>query len=187
MAITWDVPDAESGEIPSQLFALVYDELRRIAHRQRSGIGAPPTLNTTALVHEAYLKLSPTPQVAALTRVHFLALAARAMRQVLVDHARSRAAIKRGGEISFTDDEQECAGAMGEVVEMVALDDALKALTKIDPRGGRVVEWHVFGGLSIEEIAELQGVVVRTTYRDWRRARAFLISHLDLPDPIAAV
>jgi RNA polymerase sigma factor (TIGR02999 family) len=184
MAIVGGVPDSETGEIPSHLFALVYDELRRIAHRQRRGIGAPPTLNTTALVHEAYLKLSPAPEISALTRPHFLALAARAMRQVLVDHARSRAAIKRGGEISFTEDGDEGAGPTGDVVNILALDDALRALTKIDPRAGRVVEWHVFGGLSLEQIAELQGVVLRTTFRDWRRARAFLISQLDLPDPI---
>jgi RNA polymerase sigma factor (TIGR02999 family) len=186
MAIVGDASDSQSGELPSHLFVLVYDELRQIAHRQRRGGGGPPTLNTTALVHEAYLKLSPTSDIGALTRAHFLSLAARAMRQVLVDHARSRAAIKRGGEISFTDDEDASAAPAGEVVDMLALDDALKALTTLDPRAGRVVEWHVFGGLSIEEIAELQGVVMRTTYRDWRRARAFLIRHLDLPDPIVA-
>jgi RNA polymerase sigma factor (TIGR02999 family) len=186
MAIVGPAPDNESGEIPSHLFVLVYDELRRIARRQRRGVGAPLTLNTTALVHEAYLKLSPTTAAAALTRAHFLALAARAMRQVLVDHARSRASLKRGGEISFTDDGDESASTTGDFVDMLALDDALKALTNLDARAGRVVEWHVFGGLSIEEIAELQGVVVRTTYRDWRRARAFLVRHLDLLEPVVA-
>ena len=170
----------EFDELPAQLFVLVYDELRKIARCQRRGVASPPTLNTTALVHEVYLKLSPTPAAAGLSRAHFLALAARAMRQVLVDHARSRACLKRGGEITFTDLQEDSASASGDMVDMLALDQALVELTDLDARAGRVVEWHVFGGLSIEEIADLQGVAARTTYRDWRRARAFLVQHLGL-------
>ena len=174
------VIENEFGELPAQLFVLVYDELRKIARCQRRGVASPPTLNTTALVHEAYLKLSPTPAAAGLSRAHFLALAARAMRQVLVDHARSRACLKRGGEITFTDLQEDSTSVSGDMVDMLALDQALVELTDLDARAGRVVEWHVFGGLSIEEIAELQGVAARTTYRDWRRARAFLVQHLGL-------
>ncbi|MEP6938123.1 MAG: ECF-type sigma factor [Rudaea sp.] len=164
----------EPREMPMRLFALVYDELRRIARRQRRGAGGLATLNTTALVHETYIKLSPSPQAAGLSRSHFLALAARAMRQVLVDHARTRACLKRGGDITFTEPQEGSASASGDMVEMLALDQALIALTELDARAGSVVEWHVFGGLSMEEIAELQGVTPRTAYRDWRRARAFL-------------
>lgn len=172
--------ESESGELPARLFVLVYDELRKVARCQRRGVGSSPTLNTTALVHEAYLKLSPTPAAASFSRTHFLALAARAMRQVLVDHARSRACLKRGGEITFTDLQEDSMSASGDMVDMLALNQALVELTDLDARAGRVVEWHVFGGLSIEEIAELQGVAARTTYRDWRRARAFLVQHLGL-------
>lgn len=175
---------SESGELPAQLFVLVYDELRKVARRQRRGVGSPPTLNTTALVHETYLKLSPAPAATGLSRAHFLALAARAMRQVLVDHARSRACLKRGGEITFTDLQESSASTSVDMVDMLALDRALVELADLDARAGRVVEWHVFGGLSIEEIAELQGVAARTTYRDWRRARAFLVQHLGLAGAI---
>lgn len=185
MAAVGPVVESEFGEIPAQLFTLVYDELRRIARCQRRGNGSPLTLNTTALVHEAYLKLSPTPAATGLSRPHFLALAARAMRQVLVDHARSRGCLKRGGDITFTDAHENDAGTPGDAVDMLALDQALIELTRLDARGGQVVEWHVFAGLSIEEISELQGVVVRTSYRDWRRARAFLVQRLGLLDPAA--
>ena len=178
------VLESESSEIPARLFVLVYDELRKIARCQRRGVASPPTLNTTALVHEVYLKLSPTPAATGFSRAHFLALAARAMRQVLIDHARSRACLKRGGEITFTDLQEDSASASGDMVDMLALDQALVELTDLDARAGRVVEWHVFGGLSIEEIAELQGVAARTTYRDWRRARAFLVQHLGLAGPV---
>jgi RNA polymerase sigma factor (TIGR02999 family) len=183
MAAVGGVLESEFGEIPAQLFALVYDELRRIARSQRRGIGSPLTLNTTALVNEAYLKLSPTPAATGISRAHFLSLAARAMRQVLVDHARSRSCLKRGGDITFTEPQENSAATSGDVFDMLALDQALIELTNLDARGGQVVEWHVFAGLSIEEISELQGVVVRTTYRDWRRARAFLVQRLGLTDP----
>lgn len=161
-----------------QLFALAYEELRIIAHRQRQRVGALLTLNTTALVHEVYLKLSPRSQ--GLARPHFLALTARAMRQVLIDHSRSRVCLKRGGEIVFTLPHENHHDASGDMADMLALDQSLKELTELDPRAGQVVEWHVFGGLRLEEIAELQGIAVRTAYRDWRRARAFLVQRLGL-------
>jgi RNA polymerase sigma factor (TIGR02999 family) len=166
-------------ELPARLFARVYDELRHIARCQRRGIGNSPTLNTTALVHEAYLKLMPTSEASAYSRTHFLALAARVMRQVLVDHARSRASLKRGGEITFVDVEDGRVGASPDIVDMLALDQTLTVLGALDPRASRLVEWHVFGGLSIEEIADLQGLTARTVYRDWRRARAFIMRRLE--------
>ena len=161
-----------------QLFALAYDELRLIAHRQRQRVGPMVTLNTTALVHEVYIKLSP--QSPGFARPHFLALTARAMRQVLIDHSRSRVSLKRGGEIFFTDANENQHDASGDMADMLALDQCLNELTELDPRAAQVVEWHVFGGLRLEEIAELQGITVRTAYRDWRLARAFLAQRLGL-------
>ena len=185
MAIAGDVPDIESGNIPSHLFALVYDELRRIAHRQRRGIGAPPTLNTTALVHEAYLKLSPTPEVAAITRAHFSrwprGRCVRCWSTMRVAARPSSAAAKSRSRMMSRNCGPDRRGDRDARTRRRA-----QSADRARSSRGRVVEWHVFGGLSIEEIAQLQGVVVRTTYRDWRRARAFLIRHLDLPDPIVA-
>jgi RNA polymerase sigma factor (TIGR02999 family) len=170
-----------TAEPTERLFALAYDELRRIASQQRRRVGQSATLNTTALVHEVYLKLSPHSP-AGLDRAHFLALTARAMRQVLIDHARSRVCLKRGGEVVFTEPDENQPDASGNMADMLALDQSLTELTQLDARAGQVVEWHVFAGLSIEEIAELQGLTVRTAYRDWRRARAFLVQRLGLAD-----
>ena len=165
---------------PERLFALAYEELRRIASQQRRRVGESLTLNTTALVHEVYLKLSPHSHVQGWDRAHFLALTARAMRQVLIDHARSRICLKRGGQVVFTEVNENHGDASGDMADMLALDQSLSELTELDPRAGQVVEWHVFGGLRLEEIAELQKLAVRTVYRDWRRARAFLVRQLGL-------
>lgn len=159
---------------------MAYQELRRIAHQQRRRVGESPTLNTTALVHEVYLKLSPSSAAQEYDRAHFLALTARAMRQVLIDHARSRVCLKRGGEIVFTEVNESHADCSGDMADMLALHQSLTELTRIDPRAGLVVELYVFGGLPIEEIADIQGLTVRTAYRDWRRARAFLVQRLGL-------
>jgi RNA polymerase sigma factor (TIGR02999 family) len=173
-----------AAESTQQLFELAYQELHRIAHHQRQRIGALATLNTTALVHEVYLKLSPQSQ--GLDRAHFLALTARAMRQVLIDHSRSRVCLKRGGEFLFTEvNENHQDDATGDMADMLALDQSLNELTEFDARAGQVVEWHVFGGLRLEEIAELHGTTVRTAYRDWRRARAFLVQRLGLTNKVA--
>jgi RNA polymerase sigma factor (TIGR02999 family) len=176
----------ETAEPSERLFSQAYDELRRIASQQRRRVGESATLNTTALVHEVYLKLSPGSFAQGLDRAHFLALTARAMRQVLIDHARSRISIKRGGEIIFTQADEDHCDASGDMADMLALDQSLNELAELDARAGQVVEWHVFGGLSIEEIAALQGLTVRTAYRDWRRARAFLVQRLGLTGAVTA-
>ena len=176
---------AEADAAPDRLFALAYEELRRIACQQRRRVGGLATLNTTALVHEVYLKLAPQPQAQGINRAHFLALTARAMRQVLIDHARSRVCLKRGGEIVFTAADENHADASGDMADMLALDQCLTELTLLDARAGQVVEWYVFGGMRIEEIAKMQGITVRTAYRDWRRARAFLVQRLGLDNTIA--
>ena len=174
-----------SAQASERLFAMAYEELRRVAHQQRRRVGESITLNTTALVHEAYLKLSSCSHVQDIDRAHFLALAARAMRQVLIDHARSRVCLKRGGQIVFTDANENQGGVCSDMTDMLALDQSLTELTELDARAGRVVELYVFGGLRIEEIAALQGITVRTAYRDWRRARAFLVQRLGLTDLVS--
>lgn len=164
------------------LFPLVYQELRRMARGQRHRMGAPVTLDTTALVHEVYLKLHDSPQARGVDRLHFLSLAARAMRQVLVDHARSRSRLKRGGDWAMTTLGEDI-GAGGDIVDLVALDAVLNELASIDPRAAQIVEWRVFSGLEITEIARLQDIAERTVFRDWRRARAFLVQQLGLSMP----
>ncbi len=153
-----------------------------MARGQRRAVGGAATLNTTALVHEAYLKLHATAQAKGLDRVHFLSLAARAMRQILIDHARSRARLKRGGGCVVTALGSELADG-GSVVDLISLDAALTRLAAIDARAGQLVEWRIFSGLEIAEIAQLQNLTERTVFRDWRRARAFLVQQLGLSEP----
>ena len=170
-----------SAELPKALFEVAYQELRRIARGQRRSAGAPLTLDTTALVHEVYLKLHAAPEAKSLDRAHLLSLAARAMRQILVDHARSRGRLKRGGGIAITGLGDE-VGIDANPLDLVALDGALGKLADMDPRAGQLVEWRVFGGLDIAEIAQLQNLAERTVFRDLRRARAWLVRELEL-DP----
>jgi RNA polymerase sigma factor (TIGR02999 family) len=171
----------QSAPAPEALFARVYQELRRIARGQRRKAGSPATLDTTALVHEVYLKLHAAPEAASTDRAHFLSLAARAMRQILVDHARARSRLKRGGPYTITGLRDEM-GVAADMVDLVTLDNALTRLAKLDPRAGQIVEWRIFGGLEIAEIAQLQGLTERTVFRDWRRARAFLVQQLGLDE-----
>ena len=174
---------SRSGQASERLFSIAYQELRRIAHQQRRRSGASLTLNTTSLVHEVYLKIASSSQEQDLERAHFLALAARAMRQVLIDHARSRVSLKRGGEIAFTAVDENHADCSGDMADMLALDQSLTELGELDARAAQVVELYVFGGLRMEEIAGIQGLTERTAYRDWRRARAFLVQRLGLIEP----
>ncbi len=167
------------GEVSEALFALVYQELRRMARSQRRVAGSPLTLDTTALVHEAYLKLHTIAQERSVDRAHFLSLAARAMRQILVDHARNRSRLKRGGGCVITALGDE-PGSASDVVDLVALDSALSKLAQIDSRASQLVEWRIFSGLEFADIAKLQDLTERTVFRDWRRARAFLVRQLDL-------
>jgi len=161
-----------------QAFAVVYDDLRALARRHVRRLRPGETLRTTALVHEAYLKLSRGQPLPVRDRAHFFALASRAMRQVLVDAARTRRAAKRGGDAhaAALDDDALRVDAAGE--EVLGLDRALERLAALDPRAASVVEWRYFGGLSEPEIAEALGVTERTVRRDWRQARAFLYREL---------
>jgi RNA polymerase sigma factor (TIGR02999 family) len=166
-------PDATREAVPD-LFARVYGELKALAHRVRTG-RASETLDTTALVHEAYIKLSSSRPLPWNDEGHFFAVAARAMRQVLVDAARHRLAQKRGGGepilLSY-DDGLHAAPIKPD--ELVALDDALGRLASRDERRARVVEYRVFCGLSTIDTARLLGVSTATVERDWRTARAWL-------------
>jgi RNA polymerase sigma factor (TIGR02999 family) len=156
-----------------RLFSCVYDELRRLAHRVRSSARGD-TLNTTALVHEAYIKLVPSGELDWAGRGHFFGVAARAMRQVLVDAARKRRADKRGGGAVMLTLGDDAAAAPMAVEQLIELDEALKRLAQLDERQVRVVEHRFFAGLTTAETAEVMGLSVPTVERDWRAARAWL-------------
>jgi RNA polymerase sigma factor (TIGR02999 family) len=170
-----------SGDEPalSRLVPIVHDELRRIADRCLRGERAA-SLDATALVSEAYLRLVDTRRVDWQNRAHFLAMAARVMRRVLVDAARARAAGKRGGgavRVTLADD----AGLIERPQDLAALDDALETLAAVDPRRGRVVELRCFGGLTVEETALVLDVSPETVMRDWKLARSWLRRELAGP------
>ncbi len=161
------------------LFPLVYDELRRLAHAQRRGPSPLHTLNTTALVHEAYLKLMGAEEVAVNDRAHFLALAARAMRQVLINYARDQRRLKRGGGRRALTLLDEHSAREAPIDLLLAVDGALERLAARNPRLGRVVECRFFGGMSVEETATALDASVRTVERDWARAKLYLAALLD--------
>ena len=165
-------------EAVDRLFSLAYGELRHLAHLVRRR-GAGETLNTTALVHEAYLKLRPERGLEIEDRAHFTYIVARAMRQVVVDAARRKAADKRGGSDTPVTLDESIRAAPVRVEELIALGDALDELERVDPRKARVVECRFFGGLTVEETAEALGISPPTVKRDWRVARAWLGQALD--------
>jgi len=159
------------------LFSATYEELRRLAASVRSK-DAQATLTPTALVNEAWLKLAHSPPAGATSRLHFKRIAARAMRQVLVEAARRRNASKRGRDVAFvTFDEGADVIATG-AGELIALDDALGELARLNPRQAVIVESRFFGGLDIKETAEMLDVSEATVLRDWRAARAWLSREL---------
>jgi RNA polymerase sigma factor (TIGR02999 family) len=156
-----------------RLFPLVYDELRRIAHRQLQGERPGHTLGTTGLVHETYLKLVDQTRVEWRDRGHFFRVASRAMRRILVDYARRYRALRRGGGLQRVSlDEDAAVAERGET--LLAVDEALERLAAISERLSQVVECRYFGGLTEEETAEALGVTTRTVQRDWVKARGWL-------------
>jgi RNA polymerase sigma factor (TIGR02999 family) len=164
--------DRDAGD---RLFAAVYADLHRIAERQ-VGRNAADGMRATSLVHEAYFRLARPDALQLNDREHFFAVAARAMRQLVVDHARHRAAVKRGsGQAAATlDDAQPDSGSGGRDDDVLALDQALAHLTDVDPALTQLVEMRFFAGLDLAEIADVTGRSERSLKRDWRRARAFL-------------
>jgi RNA polymerase sigma factor (TIGR02999 family) len=171
----WRLGDANAAD---ELFALVYDDLRALARRQLARLRPGQTLAPTALVHEAYLKFAERSAPAVVDRQHFLAVAARAMRLLVIDHIRRRQAQKRddgGGEARAT-----AAAARTELtpIDLMAMNDALEELETLDARQAKVVELRFFGGLELKEIAAILDTSERTVKRDWQRARAFLYASL---------
>jgi len=163
-----------------RLFELVYDDLRRLAGRHvRGARNAGPS--ATSVVHEAFLRLSRREELPFADRTHFFAVAARAMRQIVIDDARSRKAAKRGGGQADVDLELVALAAptaATPIEELLAVHDALNEMESHEPHLARIVEWHFFGGLTFTEIAEATGSSERTVFRDWRTARALLHDRL---------
>jgi RNA polymerase sigma factor (TIGR02999 family) len=157
-----------------QLVPLVYDELHRLAHCYMAREWGENSLQTTALVHEAYLRLVDAPQIDWKNRVHFFAISAGLMRRILVEFARSRNALKRGGDARMVELDEAAAIAPLLDVDLLRLDEALNALAAVDPRQAKVVELRFFGGLTEEETAEALQVSSDTVLRDWKKAKLWL-------------
>jgi len=195
---TEDTPAASSGEITSllraaeggdhqaveQLFAQVYGELRRLARGAMRAGPRSATLSTTALVNETFLKLSEGQSWSLRDRQHFFATAARAMRFILIDHARRRSRAKRDFGVSPEVLDEERIGRVDRAEDLLAVDEALRRLEEEDPELARIVNWRFFAGLSNEEIAGLLDVSERTIKRHWRVARAFLHRELRAPEAL---
>ncbi len=173
--IAWNNGDEAARD---DLIRTVYQELRRIADRYLRLERADHTLQPTALVHEAYLRLIDQTQVSWQNRAHFFGVAAQMMRRILVDHARTKHRDKRGGLARTLTLEVAMDVSKGRSADLVELDEALEGLTAIDARKGRVVEMRFFGGLTVEEAAEVLGVSPQTVMRDWRLAKAWLYQEL---------
>ena len=166
----------------AELTPLVYQELRRLAHHYMGGEREGHTLQTTALVNEAYMRLIDWKNVRWQNRAHFFGVSAQLMRRILVDFARSRSYQKRGAGAPVVDLDEAAVVAGERAPELVAIDDALNALAKLDERQSKVVELRFFGGLSIDETAEVLKVSSATVRRDWSLARAWLRRELSDPD-----
>lgn len=175
MLAAWNAGDTDARD---RLIELVYPELRRIARQHLQRRRADESLESAALANEAYLKLVHAGAIRCENRVHFLALCSQIMRRILVDHARRRGFAKRGGNALRVPLDEVLLVAKARGIEVLALDEALDGLARIDARKSRVVELRYFGGLTIEESAEVLGVSVDTAKRDWRMARAWLMAEL---------
>lgn len=174
------LPPDEDRRALDAVFSEAYEELRRLAARVREG-DPSATLSPTALVNEAWLKLADSPHVARTSRLHFKRIAARAMRQVLIEAARRRQAEKRGGGSAFVtfEDSMDAAGELPTAAdELLALDEALDRLSMLSPRQSTLVEARFFGGLELKEAAALLEISEATAVRDWRTARAWLATEL---------
>jgi RNA polymerase sigma factor (TIGR02999 family) len=174
--VAWSAGDESALQ---RLMPVVHAELRRLARREMRRERAGHTLQTTALVNEAYLRLVDMSGVSWNDRAHFFAMSARLMRRILVDHARSRLYQKRGGGAKVVSFDEGLTVAREPSANLVALDDALKALATLDERKSQVVELRFFGGLSVDETAAALDVSPSTVLRDWRLAKAWLLRELD--------
>jgi RNA polymerase sigma factor (TIGR02999 family) len=175
LLLSWRQGDAAALD---RLVPLVYDELRRVARGHLRREPAGHSLQATALVHEVYLRLVDVDRMTLESRTHFLAVAARLMRQILVDHARRKRADKRGGGVTMMSLDEVSPAAPTSSVDVLALDQALDALSSRDVQQCRVVELRFFGGLNIDEAAEALGVSTATVEREWAMAKAWLYQRL---------
>ena len=171
LILAWGNGDKEAID---QLVPLIYEELHRLAARYMRREHPGHTLQTTALVNEAYCKLIDQKNVQWQNRAHFFGIAAQAMRRILVDHARSRLRLKRGGAVNKISLDESALIPQPEMKELISLDDALTRLAQFDPQKSRIVEMKFFGGLSMDEIAEVEKVSKSTIEREWRKAKAWL-------------
>lgn len=176
LLLAWGAPGEQRPA--DRLLPLVYDELRRVAHRQLGRERSGHTLSTTALVHEAYLRLVDQTRARWVDRAHFFAVAAGVMRRILVDYARRFRAAKRGGGVQPVDLDQVEVSLDERSEMLINLDEALGRLAELNPRLSRVVEYRFFGGMTEEETAEALGVTDRTVRRDWIKAKAWLSREL---------
>jgi RNA polymerase sigma factor (TIGR02999 family) len=167
----WSDGDAQARE---EVLPLVYDELRKLAQAYLRRERAGHTLETSGLIHEAFLKLLGQEHVSWQNRSHFFGIAAQSMRRILVDYARRRGRTKRGGEAEIVVFDEAWQAAVERPEELLALDEALERLAEVDPERARLVELRFFAGFSHEEIADLMGISLSTVERRWRLARAFL-------------
>lgn len=171
----WSGGDAQALD---RLIPIVYEQLHTLAHQRLRASPGERSLNTTGLVHEAYLKLADSPNASVENRNHFLGIASRAMRNVLVDHARTRAALKRGGGLDTVQLDEAMWIDHVDLDAVTDLDEALKKLERLDQRQSSIVEQRYFGGLSLEETAAALGLSLATVKRELRAARAWLANEL---------
>lgn len=171
--------NAGDPEAAEKLLPFVYDELHRMAHRMMQGERPDHTLQPTALIHEAWMRLIGTEDQRFESRMHFLCVAARAMRFSLVDHARAGSAEKRGGDCHKITLDEGLFAVANESASLLAVDEALKNLADVDGQLAQIVELRFFGGLQHEEIAKVIGTSLRTVERGWRLARAWLMNAMD--------
>lgn len=176
LLLAWHEGDEEALE---RLLPIVYQELHQLAHRHMQQEAPGHILQTTALVNEVYLRLIDAREQRWQNRAHFFGICARLMRQILVDYARSRKRLKRGGHAARVPLEEALTLSSERATDLVALDDALNALASVDTRKGRVVELRFFGGLSVEETAEVLGVSPDTVMRDWVWSKAWLFREME--------
>ena len=175
---------AEKGDAVAceQLFQRLYAELHRIARRELWRSGAAVTMGATTLLHEAFINMSERDAIAFPDRARFMAYAARAMRGLIIDYARSRHALKRGGQFEITALDTNISNEVADKIELSSVGDALEALAEMDPGLAQVVDLKFFCGFSFAEIAAMRGVSERTVQRDWEKARIYL--HLSLRDEL---
>jgi RNA polymerase sigma factor (TIGR02999 family) len=173
--LDWQRGDPAAAEV---VFTLVYDDLRVLARRHLSRLSPGQTLAPTMLVHEAFLRFAERSAPQAIDRQHFLAIASRAMRHVVIDHVRRRRAQKRDGGVAQPLDSSVAASSGPSTVDLLALDEALTRLEELDRRQARIVEMRYFAGIDLREIAALLQLSERTVKRDWQKARAFLYDTL---------